>query len=240
LRTSLSKQRVLLAIDNVLDDYESIKHAKMFLEVPFHEESLVIVTARSKSILERLGIDGDACLEMPELEEVDAMKLFLHHAAHGKQFIEDENKSNILKCIQRCYFSKGVGLGHHYHPLALEALGLQLYYHGETPLEWVKNLPRVRTFGYLSRRNPVFDILRSNFDLLPSSEQSLFMDVGFFYQLRRQLFHTSSIQWLCNVYKENEDAIKHRVYSFCLSFTSFMCCVFHFEFLVLFFFYSYL
>jgi len=105
----------------------------MFLEALYHKESLVIVTARSKSVLECLGIDGDACVEMPKLEEVDAMKLILHHAAEGKEFSGDEDKGDILKCIQRCYFSEGIGLGYHYHPLALEALGLQLGYETKNP-----------------------------------------------------------------------------------------------------------
>jgi hypothetical protein len=63
-----------------------VKHAKMVLEAPYHKGSLVIVTARSKNILELLGIYGDACIEMLELGEGDAMNLFLYHAACRKQF----------------------------------------------------------------------------------------------------------------------------------------------------------
>lgn len=39
----------------------------MYLEAPFLEGSIIIVTARSLSILKLLGTYGDACVEMPEL-----------------------------------------------------------------------------------------------------------------------------------------------------------------------------
>jgi len=87
----------------------------------------------------------------------------------------------------------------------------------------VKNLPRIRTFSYLSRTNPVFDILRSNFDSLPSSEQNLFMDVGLFRQLYGEFFETSGMQWLCNAHKEDEDAIRHQINHLHLFFTIKFC-----------------
>lgn len=106
------------------------------------------------------------------------MRLFLYYAAHGKKFsVEEDNKHNILECIiLRYYFKKGDKEGSHYHPLALEALGLQLGVLGQEPSEWVKNLPRVKNFDYLSGENPHFDILRSSFKLLSATDQSLSMD----------------------------------------------------------------
>jgi len=166
LRKSLSKQRTFLAIDNISDSHQSIQLVKTLLELPYHTSSLVVVTARSQSVFELLGLSGDAYLEMPDLGEVDAMRLFLHHAIGGKEFFEDEEKRDIMTCVRRCYFSKGGGQGHHYHPLALQSLGLQLGCQSKNPSLWVKHLPRVRAFNYLSGGNPVFDILRSGFDLL--------------------------------------------------------------------------
>lgn len=142
---------------------------------------------------------------MPELGDPDAMKLFLYHAAHGKQFTGEEDKRSIQRCIRKCYFSKGYGRGYHYHPLALEVLDLQLGFLEEEPLEWV-NLSKVRNFSYFSGENPVFDILKSSFDLLPPTEQSLFMDVLLFSPWK---FHDewddfrNLKEWLCIVYKED-------------------------------------
>jgi len=221
LYKSLSQQRIFLAIDNVWDDLESSKQAKMYLEAPYHKDSLVMVTSRSKCVLERLGIDGGACLEMPELGKEDAVKLFLQHAAGGKQDFGDEDRDYILRCVGRCYFSKGDGEGHHYHPLALEALGWQMSCHGGNPRDWVEHLPRVRTFSDLSKKNPVFDILRSSFDLLPLSLQTLFMDVGFLIRgldlfdisIRGlDLFDISILERLCDIHKLDEDEIKYRVH----------------------------
>lgn len=82
-------------------------HANTSLETPrFREESLVIVTFRSKSTLELLGIHEDACLEMLELGEADGAKLFLYHATSGKEFVGKKSRLDILKCIQCCYFQE--------------------------------------------------------------------------------------------------------------------------------------
>ena len=207
LYSQLHRQRTFLAVDNVWDSHESIQQAKMFLEAPFHGESLVIVTSRSRSTLELLGIHGDACLAMPELREEDAVNLFLYHAARGKHFGGEEDKRNIKLCIERCYFNKGHGQGWHYHPLALQALGLQLGCLQDKPSEWVKHLPRVRNFSYLSGESPVFDILRSSFDLLRPSQQSLFMDMLFY----RPTLLDDVKEWLCSVYKVDETEIKSQV-----------------------------
>jgi hypothetical protein len=208
LRRTLSRERTFLAVDNVWDDHRSIQQAKMFLKSSFCEGSLVIVTSRSQRTLELLGVDGDASFEVPELGLRDAMALFLYHAIGGRKFIKEEENCDILECLKRCYFQKGDGGGWHYHPLALEALGLQLSCVGDRPLEWVKNLTRVKNFSYLSGQNPVFGILRSSFDLLPLSEQSLFMDVV----LYRPSFWCSGLKdWLCIVHKKDEAEIKFRV-----------------------------
>jgi hypothetical protein len=215
LRTRISSQVTFLALDNVWDDSLSLKHGRMVLEAPYNKGSLVIVTARSKSLLELLGVHGDACIEMPELGDGDAMNL-LYHVAPGKQFITEEEKHDILWCIKRCYFQKGDEGGFHYHPLALEALGLQLRNMGNKPSEWVKNLPRAKNFTYFAGENPVFDIMRSSFDLLPLTERSLFLDLLLYRPFKVDRCDVGPrvvevMEWLCLVYKEVEDKIRSRV-----------------------------
>ena len=189
----------------------------MYLEAPFHEGSLVIVTARSLCTLESLGIAVNACLEMPELGEADAMKLFLHHAACEKQFVK-EDEQDILECVRRCYFKKGYKAGSHYHPLALEALSLQLGFLSQKPSEWVKNLPKVRNFDSLLGENPIFSILKSNFDLLSPDEQSLSMDVIFYCTTLNDSSKKNKgrelMEWLCLVYNKDEDRMKFQVQSY--------------------------
>jgi len=167
LRKSLFRQRTFLAIDNILDNHQSIQYAKTFLEVPYHMESWVVVTACSRGALELLGLDEDACLEMPNLGELDAMNLFLHPAIGSKQLFEDGEMHDTMTCVRRCYFSKGNEGVCHYLPLALQSLELQLGCYGENPSLWVKHLLQMKAFNFFPRENPVFDILRSSFDLLP-------------------------------------------------------------------------
>lgn len=192
--------------------------AKTILDaLKFHEGSLVIVTARSQSILGLLGIHGEACVEMPELGEVDAAKLFLYHATGGKQFVTMEEQRDSLECIQRCYFSNGGGSGFHYHPLALKSLGIQANFIGEKSSEWVGTFSRVRSFNHLGGGNPVFDILRSSFDMLRPYEQSLFMDLVVFnpflvyFGCDFQSDWANMVEWLCLVHRVTEDTIKSRV-----------------------------
>jgi len=59
--------------------------------------------------------------------------------------------------------------------------------------EWVEHLPGVRTFSDLSKKNPVFDILRRSFDALPLSLRTLFMDLGFF---NPGYHHRESAMWV--------------------------------------------
>jgi hypothetical protein len=208
LRRTLSRERTFLAVDNVWGDHQSIEQAKMFLK----SDSLVIVTSRSQRTLELLGVDEDALFEVPDLGLEDAMNLFLYHAAGGKKFVQEGEKRDILECLRRCYFQKGDGGDWHYHPLAVEALGLQLSCVGDKPSEWVKNLtPRVKNFSYLSGVNPVFGILRSSFDLLPLCEQCLFMDLVFFIPVHSIHEKVDMEEWLCLVHKEDEVEIKCRV-----------------------------
>jgi len=142
LYKELPNQRTFLAIDNVRDNDHSIKQAKMFLNTPFHEDSLVLVTARSQSTLALLGIDRNACFEILELGQEDATSLFLYHIAHGEQFTNREDIDSIEWCVQKCYFHKGDGGSYHYHPLALEALGRQLSCLEEKPSKWRQLLSR--------------------------------------------------------------------------------------------------
>jgi hypothetical protein len=198
-------------VDNVWDDHRSIEQAKMFLKGPFFEGSLVIVTSRSQRTLELLGVDGDASFEVPDLGLEDAMNLFLYHAAGGKKFVQEGEKRDILECLRTCYFQNGDGGGWHYHPLAVQALGLQLSCVGDKPSEWVKNLWTVKNFSNLTGENPVFGILRSSFDLLPLCEQCLFMDLVYFQPVFSFYEKIDMKEWLCLVHRQDEVEIKCRV-----------------------------
>ena len=118
----MNQQRVFLAIDNVSDNHGAITQAKSFLNLVRECNSIVMVTARSLDILLNLSILESDCLEMPELNIDEAKALLLQHSAP----YNDVTEELIARCVQRCYFRTGDGISHHYHPLALWVLGVQL------------------------------------------------------------------------------------------------------------------
>ncbi|KAG0561695.1 hypothetical protein KC19_9G084600 [Ceratodon purpureus] len=173
------EQPAFLALDNLWDDSASIEHARMFLqEAAFPEGSVVMVTARSLRTLGYLGIDKSQCLEVPELSKVDARNLFLYHAANGRQYVDKGDIDMIDECVSRCYFRKSEKQGCHYLPLAVKVLGMHLGSLGSDPKQWLESLPRVRDFDlHSSEENPVYGVIRLNYDRLTPGEQTLFMDI---------------------------------------------------------------
>ena len=124
--------KVFLAIDNVWNEDISRKQAEVLLEMGFHPDSLVIVTSRSREVLEWLGIHEDYCFEMPVLDKSDATEVLLHSMAPGFdiQSLADDQRSAVDKAVERCFMMKGpissAGSEKQYVPLALEVLGREL------------------------------------------------------------------------------------------------------------------
>ena len=202
------KKKSFLTIDNVWDDSDSLEQARLYLRAPFVEGSWVIITSRFKKTLRSLNVDENACFEMPELDKDDARRMFLYHTPIGKEFEQQHDLDAIEKCIESCYFRKGEGQGSHYHPLSLKALGVSLQHGGKEPSVWMKNLQKLKELSYSQHpKNPLFEILRINYDRLPKWEQELFMDVALFYVPNDEDledFKPDWMEWLCLVHKNKE------------------------------------
>lgn len=174
------EQPAFLALDNLWDDTESIEHAKMFLqEAAFPEGSVVMVTSRTLRTLGYLGIGKSQCFEVPELSRVDARNLFLYHAANGREYVNWGDIDDIIDhIIDRCHFQKSEKQGWHFLPLAVKVLGMHMGSVGSDPMQWFVSLPRVRDFDlHFPEENPVFEVIRLNYDRLTSEDQILFMDI---------------------------------------------------------------
>ncbi|KAG0598272.1 hypothetical protein M758_12G059800 [Ceratodon purpureus] len=174
LKKQLCTQPIFLTLDNVHDDFKTLEVAKTYLKASYGSGSVVLVTARSLSVLKKLNLEATNCLEMPELEEDEAETLFLSYADLPSRHEVDEG---LLKdCIERCHFLKGDGKSRHYHPLALKVLGQQL---GFNTTKWAAQLRSIDTFNQLKdRRHPVFSILRNSYDSLDRKHQMVFMDLA--------------------------------------------------------------
>ncbi|KAG0554019.1 hypothetical protein KC19_12G056800 [Ceratodon purpureus] len=174
LKKQLCTQPIFLTLDNVHDDFKTLEVAQTYLKASYGSGSVVLVTARSISVLKKLNLDATNCLEMPELEENEAETLFLSYADLPSRHEVDEG---LLKdCIERCHFLKGDGRSRHYHPLALKVLGQQL---GCNTTKWAAQLRNIDTFNQLKdKTNPVYSILRNSYDSLDRKHQMMFMDLA--------------------------------------------------------------
>ncbi|KAG0605506.1 hypothetical protein M758_9G064500 [Ceratodon purpureus] len=197
------EQPAFLALDNLWDDTKSIEHAKMFLHhAAFPEGSVVMVTARTLRTLKYLGIEKSQCFEVPELSKVEARSLFLYHAANGREYVNKGDIDMTDECVSRCYFRKNEKQGRHYLPLAVKVLGMHLGSLGCDPKQWLESLPRVRNFDlHSSEENPVYRVIRLNYDRLNPEEQALFMDIVIYSRgyrlddLQKWLGHVHRKKW---------------------------------------------
>lgn len=181
LQKEVRRKETFLAIDNVSP--ETATQASVYLDFGFHENSVVLVTARTRSILtSHLQIDERDCMEMPDLEKNEATRLFLKRVGLGDDSVWIKDHDNIVqKCVEECLYSKGDDADHHYHPLSLLVLGGQL--RSVDPSKWQGILaeePDIKFNLSGEMPHPVFSIFERSYYSLGRAEQLLFMDVAFF------------------------------------------------------------
>lgn len=221
LHREVRRKATFLALDNVSP--ESLKQAIVYLQLGFHEKSMVLVTARSLSILtSHLKIDERECMEMPNLDKEEATRLFLKHAAldyHSDSGSKPDDHDSIVQvCVKECLYSKGDKRdGHHYHPLALLVLGEQL--RSWDPSEWLdivdKEPDKFNLLGETT--HPVFNVLERSYKSLSEADRLLFMDVALFTPEKYILLGIprNIFCWLSMVHNLNSTQVRIRVRSFC-------------------------
>jgi len=165
--TDMMNIKVFLAIDNVSST--TSKQALTFLQANYGLGSVLLVIAHSLNELTSLGIDGNECMEMLELEMEEARSLFLYHVAcvPPTYWSNKDDHELISSCIERCHFKKSNGISSHYHPLALQTLGEQLQCIGYVQERWrslLHEIDYLNPFG--EPQHLVFSILRRSFDAL--------------------------------------------------------------------------
>lgn len=207
LRNGVHKNRTFLVVDNVTDSTSNIQQAMFFLRVGYCPGSILIVTARSLDQLKGLRIDELSCMEMPELEEVEAQYLFLYHA---NLCVNEANDKIIKQYVKQCEFRKGDDCGYHYHPLALQVLGVHIGFNFNEGI--MANVYEVATFNHSQQtKHPIFQILRKSFDYLSTEDKLLFMDVALFYPRGHWRKGNYLFEWLSRVHQTSVDDVKWRV-----------------------------
>lgn len=69
----------------------------------------------------------------------------------------------------------------------------------------------MKNFNFFLGGNPVFDILRSSFDLLPQRDKTMFMDVGCFHKTFNSFDLPHLIEWLSAAHKQDEEQVTRRL-----------------------------
>ena len=202
-------QRVFLALDNVQDNYNSLKMAKSFLKTQYGLGSVVLVSACTLDVLKMVNLNESQCLEMPELEEGEARSLFLDYS-NVLGCGHDVDDTLVRHCLQRCHFLKGDGKSRHYYPLALKILGEQF---GWDSTSWEARLKTIDPFNQLEdSEHPVFCIFKNSYDSLNHKQQLLFMDLAF-----GQSNDDDTVDILCLLHLERKEDMKAMVSIFCRS-----------------------
>ncbi|KAI5066620.1 hypothetical protein GOP47_0019244 [Adiantum capillus-veneris] len=171
LKERMPRQRVFLALDNESDKPQSWEMAKNFLYgLEYHVNSIVLVTSRSKDVLEKvLGIPESCCMHCPYVTAEDAVKIVLDH--NGLQNIEvltEEQRYILHKAVEMCDFGG-------FHPMALKVLATQL---GRNPSSW--RLSSLRVSEASDREHMLFTQMETIFLRLSDEMRDMFMDIALF------------------------------------------------------------
>ena len=206
LNKRLGTQRIFLALDNVQDNYNSLKVAQSFLRAQLGFGSVVLVSARTLDVLKMVNLNESQCMEMPELEEDEARSLFLEYtnvSACG----HDVDEALVKHCLRRCHFLKGDGENRHYHPLALKVLGEQF---GWDSRLWEAQLMKIDTFNQLGDlEHPVFCIFKNSYDSLNREQQLVFMDLALIPS--DDGYDVTTVRILCLLHQERMEEMKDMV-----------------------------
>jgi len=175
LMERLHRHKVFLTLDNVNDTQEMTENARMFLRAGFHPESKVLVTARSRKVLEQVMGGQVASVPVPKLTQEEAICLFLQHATYQNSTFgsfSSECQDVIVRCVERCFQG---------HPLTLKALGARLRIICDTdPLQWSEHLEDLDFKMSHDRVHPLFSILRTGYDALPEGHKFVFIDIALY------------------------------------------------------------
>lgn len=225
LKERMQKQKVFLVLDNVWEN--QIEDVCCFLQVSYKDESKVLVTSRSLSVLKALSISKSGCLEMPKLKEEDAINIFLHYIGLRKP-INNNDKEIIKMCVRRCQFFRMDLVGGlqyceynsgQYHPLALKVFGSHLRsISAVDPSKWMESLKKLDTHKFNPSKelqHPIYHILRHGYDALCTDEKSIFLDLALFVpKFGRWPIENSSTrvqEWLSTIHGKSQADLEESV-----------------------------
>lgn len=175
---------VFLAIDNVGDAESSREEARFYLNVGLAFGSKVLVTSRSREILESVLGQAECCKPIPRLERHEAAKLFLSVASpniSSMSFLKPKESEIVERCLSECQFADNGYPSKQYHPLILRALGT--YFHDmdrQNVMSWEEALGNKNKLQRCREAKHVNDILGLNYYSMPEELKLVFLDLAFY------------------------------------------------------------
>ena len=219
--------KVFLALDNVTDAPEILEEVLWYLSVSYGVGSMILVTSRSLEVLlSELQIAKNHCLEVPDLNEREAISLFLQADKSNKHLelssYSGDEQFRVVEGVQRALFPRKLRQeGEQFHPLALKALAAKLGKLIDKPVQWRKTLENLDLKITQHTDHPIFSILGSSFEMLPEEEKLIFMDVALF-KPSCAIVEEDICKWLCLVHQLPYEDIEEHV-SFPGSFEQRVC-----------------
>ncbi len=177
--------KVFLALDNVTDAPDILEEVLWYLSVSYGVGSMILVTSRSLEILlSELQIAKSHCLEVPDLNESEAISLFLQACPSNKHLelssYSDDEQVRVVEGVQKALFPRTSRSDEQFHPLALKALASRLGRLIDKTVQWRNTLENLDLKFTQHKVHPIFSILGSSFEMLPEEEKLIFMDVALF------------------------------------------------------------
>ena len=127
------------------DAPEILEEVLWYLSVPRCVGSMILVTSRSLDVLlSELQIAKSHCMEVPDLNESEAISLFLQAGPSIKHLkfslFSDDEKVRVVEGVQKALVRRTSRSDKQFHPLALKALGSRLGRLINKPEQW-RNTP---------------------------------------------------------------------------------------------------
>ncbi len=177
--------KVFLALDNVTDAPDILEEVLWYLSVSYGVGSMILVTSRSLEVLlSELQIAKSHCLEVPDLNESEAISLFLQACPSNKHqklsSYSGDEQLRVVEGVQKALFPRTSRSDEQFHPLALKALACRLDKFINNPEQWRNTLANLDLKFTQHKDHPIFSILGSSFEMLPGEEKLHFMDIALF------------------------------------------------------------
>ncbi|KAG0606188.1 hypothetical protein M758_9G120900 [Ceratodon purpureus] len=233
LKRRMKEYPVFLVIDNVQpNELVSKEEVLKYLSIEYHPGSKIMVISRSPDVVEDLLGESRYSCKMPCLTREEAAELFLQKGApqiKDYSSLTTDQRSVVDSCLEEACFSDQGLYGEkplyqkkagHYHPLALQALGV--FVRGSKSLDIMSWKSYLHGYGKIKctreSYKSMFEILGLQFNTLDKMTKLMFLDISLYASkaLETPMLSNSPLEdlidWLANVYEEPIEVVRAKIF----------------------------